>query len=106
MVLNVSALPCLLSLLASPKKGIRKEACWTISNITAGNKMQIQAVVDAGIISPLIHLLANAEFDIKKEAAWALSNATSGGSPEQIHYLVQCGCIKPLCDLLTCSDAR
>ena len=26
----------LLALLSSPKKGIRKEACWTISNITAG----------------------------------------------------------------------
>jgi importin subunit alpha-1 len=35
-----------------------------------------------------------------------LSNTTSGGSPEQIRYLVQQGCIKPLCDLLTCSDAR
>jgi len=54
----------------------------------------------------LVHLLANAEFDIKKEAAWAISNATSGGSPEQIRYLVEQNCIKPLCDLLTASDAR
>jgi hypothetical protein len=50
--------------------------------------------------------LANAEFDIKKEAAWAISNATSGGAPEQIKYLVDQGCIKPLCDLLSASDAR
>ena len=28
-------------------KGIKKEACWTISNITAGNREQIQAVIDA-----------------------------------------------------------
>jgi importin subunit alpha-1 len=106
IIINVSALPCLLALLSSPKKGIRKEACWTISNITAGNKQQIQAIIDANIIPPLIQLLANAEFDIKKEAAWAISNATSGGTPEQIRYLVNQGCIKPLCDLLTCSDAR
>ncbi len=105
-MINVSALPCLLSLLNSPKKGIKKEACWTISNVTAGNKSQIQAVIDANIIPPLINLLGNAEFDIKKEAAWAISNATSGGSPEQIRYLVAQGCIKPLCDLLTASDAR
>lgn len=38
IIINVAALPCLLSLLSSPKKGIRKEACWTISNITAGKK--------------------------------------------------------------------
>ena len=68
--------------------------------------LQIQAVLDANILPPLVHLLATAEFDIKKEAAWALSNATSGGTADQIKYLVQCGCIKPLCDLLTCSDVR
>jgi len=106
LVINVSALPCLLALLTSPKKGIRKEACWTISNITAGSKNQIQAVIDANVIPPLIQLLQNAEFDIRKEAAWAISNATSGGTTEQIRYLVSQGCIKPLCDLLSCSDAR
>lgn len=51
-------------------------------------------------------MLSEAEFDIKKEAAWAISNATSGGRHEQIHTLVQAGAIKPLCDLLTCSDPR
>lgn len=105
-VINCNALPRLLALLNSPKKGIRKEACWTISNITAGTREQIQAVIEANIIPPLVHLLATAEFDIKKEAAWSISNATSGGSPEQIKYLVSQGCIKPLCDLLTCNDAR
>jgi len=106
VMINVGCLPCLLALLSSPKKGIRKEACWTISNITAGNKSQIQAVIEADLLPPLVQLLANAEFDIKKEAAWAISNATSGGTPDHIRYLVAAGCLKPLCDLLTCSDAR
>ena len=105
-VINSNALSCLLALLSSPKKGIRKEACWTISNITAGNKDQIQSVIDNNIIPPLIQLLANAEFDIRKEAAWAISNATSGGSPQQIKFLVQQGCIRPLCDLLTVNDVK
>jgi len=78
----------------------------TVSNITAGNKDQIQAVVDNNIIPPLIQLLTNAEFDIRKEAAWAISNATSGGNPMQIRFLVQQGCIRPLCDLLTVSDPK
>lgn len=106
LIINVSALPCLHTLLSNPKKGIRKEACWTISNITAGNRAQIQSVIEANIIPQLVQLLSTSEFDIKKEAAWAISNATSGGSPEQIRYLVSQGCIKPLCDLLTASDAR
>ncbi len=58
------------------------------------------------LVVPLVHMLSEAEFDIKKEAAWAISNATSGGRAEQIHTLVQAGAIKPLCDLLTCSDPR
>ncbi|KAK3160004.1 hypothetical protein QOZ80_1BG0054050 [Eleusine coracana subsp. coracana] len=106
-IIDHQALPCLLNLLTqNHKKSIKKEACWTISNITAGNKDQIQAVINAGIIGPLLQLLQTAEFDIKKEAAWAVSNATSGGSPEQIKYLASEGCIKPLCDLLVCPDSR
>ncbi|KAI3915436.1 hypothetical protein MKW92_017857 [Papaver armeniacum] len=85
---------------------IKKGACWTISNITAGNKDQIQAVVAAEIIGPLIHMPQTAEFDIKKEAARAISNVTSGGTDEQIKYLVGQGCIRPLCDLLVCPDPR
>ncbi|KAH0850698.1 hypothetical protein HID58_095314 [Brassica napus] len=106
-IIDSGVLPHLYNLLTqNHKKSIKKEACWTISNITAGNKVQIEAVVGAGIVLPLVHLLQNAEFDIKKEAAWAISNATSGGSHEQIQYLVAQGCIKPLCDLLICPDPR
>ncbi|KAL0457817.1 UNVERIFIED_CONTAM: Importin subunit alpha [Sesamum latifolium] len=107
VIIDNRALPCLLNLLTQNyKKSIKKEACWTISNITAGNRDQIQAVIEAGIISPLVVLLQNAEFEIKKEAAWAISNATSGGTNDQIKLLVREGCIKPLCDLLVCPDPR
>lgn len=46
VILNCSALPCLHHLLSSPKESVRKEACWTISNITAGNRHQIQVCLD------------------------------------------------------------
>lgn len=108
VIINSGALPALLSLLSSTKDGIRKEACWTISNITAGNSTQIQAVIEANLIPPLIHLLSNGDFKTRKEACWAISNATSGGlqKPDQIRYLVQQGCVKPLCDLLACPDNK
>lgn len=108
VVIASGALSALLSLLSSPKDGIRKEACWTISNITAGSSPQIQSVIDANLIPPLINILQNADFKTKKEACWAISNATSGGlaEPSQIRYLVNQGCIKPLCDLLTMMDNK
>uniref|UniRef100_A0AAX7VDR8 Importin subunit alpha n=1 Tax=Astatotilapia calliptera TaxID=8154 RepID=A0AAX7VDR8_ASTCA len=106
VILNCSALQSLLQLLSSPKESIKKEACWTISNITAGNRAQIQMVIDAGLLPPLINILQVAEFRTRKEAAWAITNATSGGSAEQIRHLVELGCIKPLCDLLTLMDSK
>jgi len=106
VILQSDALPRLQKLLSHAKKAIRKEACWTISNITAGNREQIQEVINHGLLPGVIHLLQTADFEIKKEAAWAISNATSGGSPQQVDYLVESGCIKPLVDLLSVSDSK
>ncbi|KAI3968641.1 hypothetical protein MKX01_028791 [Papaver californicum] len=107
VVIDNQVLSCFRQLLTQNySKNIKKETCWAISNITAGNVGQIQAVIKANIIGPVVHLLRHEEFEIKKEAAWAITNASSGAVPEQIRYLVEQGCITPLCDLLTCTDSR
>jgi len=106
VVINNGALPKLQQLLTNGKKAIRKEACWTISNITAGNVMQIEAVIKESLFQPVINLLQRGEFAVKKEAAWAVSNATSGGNPQQIRYLVNLGCIPPLCLLLNSNNSK
>ena len=64
MILNCSVMPCLLQLLSGMtiKESVRKEACWTISNITAGNRQQIQAVIDANVFPVLIKILGFAAF--------------------------------------------
>ena len=62
--MNCGALTSLLAMLNSHKAAIRKEACWTISNITAGNKDQIQACIYANVFQALIQLMAQAEFVI------------------------------------------
>ena len=97
IVIICGALRQLQALLSSPKDGIRKEACWAISNITSGTKDQIQCVLDANIVPPLVELLKNAELDIKKEAAWAISNLTISGNKTQVAYLVTQGVIPPFC---------
>ena len=42
IIINCSVLPALQHLLGSNHDNLRKESCWTLSNITAGNKVQIQ----------------------------------------------------------------
>lgn len=107
-VINAGVLPALQPLLNLPKDTIRKEACWTISNITAGNNEQILAVINANLIPLVIRLLATGDYKTKKEACWAISNALLGGlsQPDQIKYLVNQGCIKPLCDLLAVAETK
>ena len=52
-------LPVFEELLQHQKVNIQKEAAWTISNITAGNSNQIQAVIDAGILPLIADILRN-----------------------------------------------
>ena len=104
--MRVQALYVILSNPQRFKKSILKEACWTVSNITAGTKDQISAVLQSGCVEPIVQLLKSGELEIKREAAWAISNATSGGEQSQIQQLVQYGCIPPLCELLRVMDQR
>lgn len=104
--IEAGALPYLHGLINHDKKSVRKEVCWALSNIAAGEKVQIQALIDSGVIPSLILALKNDEFDVKKEAAWAISNAAHGGTDEQVAFLVQMGCIPPLCALLKTNDPK
>ncbi|XP_010442391.1 PREDICTED: importin subunit alpha-1-like [Camelina sativa] len=109
VVIECGVLPLLADLLTQDYaircQNIKRDACWAISNITAGTEEEIQLVIDANLIPKLVNLAQNAEFDIIKEkAVRAISHAALGGSNDQIRYLVEQGCIKPLCDLLVCPE--
>ncbi|CAI9778386.1 unnamed protein product [Fraxinus pennsylvanica] len=60
-------------------------------------QLNTQAVIEVGIVSLLVQLLQNDVFDIQEAAAAAIYNATTVGTNEQIKFLVDEGCIKPLC---------
>lgn len=38
---------------------IQQEAVWFLSNVTAGNQQQVQAVIDAGLLPAIIKNLAH-----------------------------------------------
>ena len=107
MMLDCGVLPCLLSLLGHTSALIRKDSVWAISNITAGTHDQIQMVIDAGIIPPVINLLSTEDDEgVRTEAAWAISNTTTNGNASQTKYLVEQGCIAPLCSMLSSQVAQ
>lgn len=93
-------------LLALGKKEIKKEACWMLSNVTAGDATQIDAVCASGLVPSLIRCASEEEYDIKKEAVYALCNAIMGGSPATVSGLVYMGALRPLCALLEAPDTE
>jgi hypothetical protein len=93
-------------LIFSKKKTVRKEVCWTLSNITAGSAGQIQQCLDIGIVDKLIQILLNDDTEIKKEAVWAVSNCTASASFHQFASLVEKGIIKALLASLKMREAR
>lgn len=60
---------------------------WFLSNITAGNKHQVQAVIDANLLPMIIDQLRKGEFQTQKEAAWAISNLTISGTKQQVSQI-------------------
>ncbi|CAG5131546.1 unnamed protein product [Candidula unifasciata] len=105
-VLDTGVLQMMPGLLQHSKNSIKKEACWMLSNVTAGSTEQIQAVINHNLLPLLIDVLCTGDFKSQKEATWAVTNLTSGGTTEQISYVVQCGALKPLCDLLVSKDTK
>ena len=95
-------------LLEHMKKGIRKEACWMLSNIAAGNQNQITILLQCQeVIDAVLTRLIYDDWDVRKEAAWVIFNLATGGTHEQVFALIRNHrCIEPLCSLLAVSDSK
>lgn len=103
VILECEAVPRLKELIGHANKEIQKEACWTLSNISAGTVNQIDAVIESGAIPVLVDLVRNPGTDqeVRSEACWVVLNATSCGSDSQIEVLVAEGCVSVLGVLLS-----
>ena len=102
-ILDFGVLPILSSLLDNESRNIRKETCWTLSNITSGTVSQVQQVLESpGLFSRVIQMIDESSDDaeIQKEATWVVSNATSNREPNQIAYIIEQGAVGPLVALL------
>lgn len=93
MATEAGAVASLCNLVTHSNRDIQKEACWTLSNISAGTVTQIQKVIDSGIMIHIVALARSKETDseVRSEASWVVLNASSCGSDAQIEQLVEHG---------------
>ncbi len=106
VTLDAGILPPLTRLLHHPKKIIRKETCWALSNIAAGTVAQIGLLCGTtGLLAGVAASLAEGEWDIQKEAAWIISNLVAGGSAAHIERLMEIdGLLQAFVAVLSKSD--
>jgi len=83
-----------------------KESAWLLSNITAGTKAHVQAVIDAQLVPKVIELLSKGELPTRREAARCITNLSLSGKPEQVAYVLQQGVLEPFCNLLGSEDPQ
>lgn len=106
-VLDAGVLNHVNRLLTFPNRGIRKETCWLLSNIAAGNQNQINKLIrSTKDIQVIIRHVREAEWEVRKEATWVVANIATGGRVEHVHWLVELGAIEALCSVLEVADAK
>ncbi|KAJ3634516.1 hypothetical protein Zmor_011997 [Zophobas morio] len=109
-LIDYGCLSHLHSLIESNEQSVRKDACWALSNITAGTFEQVLSAVQANVVPGLVRCLRDEDHRVRKEAgepsAWAVSNAAhvnnspSPQSQEIIAYFVEQGAIGGLLTVL------
>jgi len=99
--IDAGIIPALGTLLDHGKQNIRKEACWTLSNIAAGTPAQVASLLACpSIVQKVMQLLGSDNFQVQKEAVWVIANLCTAGCAVHIDKVVQLGGIAALVRVL------
>jgi importin subunit alpha-2 len=83
-VLDAGVLKAVPKLLVHAKKGVRKEACWLLSNVAAGSSAQIETLVkNESLLKQVAEMAVTSDWEVRKECAWTVSNILTMGKTDQ-----------------------
>ena len=98
-ILNKGYLKAAMPILSCKVRMIRKEVCWTLSNIAGCEKdiaIQIIQYENGSLLKSLINACLFDDDQVKKEAGWVLANIVALSDSNIIHCMVQKGVISAL----------
>ena len=104
--LSIGILVKMNEMLDHPKKTMRREACWVLSNICAESNSCVQHVVFSGILPKVITLALGDDFPIRKEAMWVLANVCDHCSLDIKSQVLKMGIATPLTEGLESDDSK
>lgn len=106
-IIDAGVMTHMLRLLSHPKRTVRKEACWVVSNIAAGTERQIGTVIKTkGCMQRLTQMAISSEWEVRKEAIWVVSNIATGGTDKHIMSVIEAGAIEAVCSVLDVNDTK
>ena len=76
-------------LLDYPKKSIKREVCWIISNIAVGTASRLSQILsEKKLLSKLFLILRDGEPELKKEVSYVFGNLCHCGKPETVIQII------------------
>jgi hypothetical protein len=109
-VLSRGFLAAVRPLVHDASLAVKKEAYWSLSNITAGSTANIGDVIQAQLLRAAIHALGNftaaaatsgdgsapsgERQDVRSECAWCVCNALCGANPAQRQVMIDSGALQ------------
>jgi len=105
-LISLNVIPKLEVLLEKNKKIIRREACWVLSNLSAGSMEEIEAIFSQqSLVSKLIQMMREDEVTIRSEICYIFANSTEQGDAAKIaHFLAELQYMKILVENLYTDD--
>ncbi|CEM14190.1 unnamed protein product [Vitrella brassicaformis CCMP3155] len=105
-LVECGAMASIKTLIETAEVGAQGIAGLLLRFTTAGTTAHRQAVIDADLVPLLVDVASNGEThgNLKRVAGQAVANIALGGSQQQVEYVVECGGIQPICDLIDIHD--
>lgn len=96
IALDCGALDYIIPMLFSENPVTRRESCWALSNIAAGQSSQVMILIRKSVLSIAMRIVLDDDDDsVRAEATWILSNSELSDDAE-VHEFRRCSLLSAL----------